>query len=364
MKLKTSYLSPIVAGTLLAVYHTAWSAEGFQVRYNLAGTLGGEMFAPPAQPGWAGGIATTYIDVEKVTGGDGNVLTSRTPGGSVPVPGLPAALSPQYAANTVQVDGTGTFKLLNLGLGYVTTDRYAGGRLAFVLNLPMGKKTQSFRSNGSTPTLNWNPAVPASVQTTVNAGFNRQYQASLTAQAASETGEVTGIGDTELQAGWLYVEDKLRFLAGASLVLPTGKYSSSAGPDIGFGDFYTFRPTVQAAYLVTPDFAVSGKFTLGLNTRNKDNDLRSGNWAGAELATGYKTAVGVIGLHGIHVQQYQDDDNNSWGTSRFRSTNAGVFFTTKIPIVDAALTLQFMKTTDSRNAKHGSFTQLRVAKVF
>jgi hypothetical protein len=76
------------------------------------------------------------------------------------------------------------------------------------------------------------------------------------------------------------------------------------------------------------------------------------------------TPIGVIGLHALRVQQYQDDDNNPIGPSRFRSTNAGAFFTTRLPGLDAVMTLQYIDTTASRYAKHGSFTQLRLIKLF
>lgn len=160
------------------------------------------------------------------------------------------------------------------------------------------------------------------------------------------------------------MNEQLRVLAGASLVLPTGRYDARSGPDIGYGNFYTFRPAVQVGYLPTPDIAFAAKLTLGFNTRNEDNDLRSGNWAGLESAAAYKTRIGAMGLHTVYVQQFQDDSNNPWGASRFRMFNAGGFFTTKVPGIDAALTLQFMKTTDSRNAKAGDFSQVRLIKVF
>jgi hypothetical protein len=103
--------------------------------------------------------------------------------------------------------------------------------------------------------------------------------------------------------------------------------------------------------------------SLGLNSRNRDNQLRSGNWFGLELAAGYMTPIGVVGVHALRVQQYQDDDHNPFGASRFRSTNAGVFFTTRLPVVDAIMTLQYVDATASRNAKHGSLTQLRLIKL-
>lgn len=341
------------------------AGETFQIRYNIAGSLGGEMFAPPDQTGWAGAIAQTRVDMQKITGDDGNPLTMLTPGGTVPLPvPTPSALYPTYGTNAMRANAAITMNQTNLALGYVTEARYGEGRLAFGVNLSYANRKQFIAASGASPALQWSPAIPASVQTVVGDQFHTQYQAGVAQLAADASGEVSGWGDTELMGGWLYTTEKVRLLAGASLVMPTGKYDKSAGPDIGFGNFYTLRPAVQIAYLPTPDFALAGKFTAGLNTRNKDNDLRSGNWLGLEVAAGYKTAIGVIGVHGVRAQQVQDDSNNPWGPSRFRSTNAGLFFTTLIRPISAAVTIQYMKSTDSRNAIHGNIAQIRLIKVF
>lgn len=69
---------------------------------------------------------------------------------------------------------------------------------------------------------------------------------------------------------------------GASLAIPTGRYNASPTPDIGTGNFYTLRAAVRVAYLPTPDIALAAKMTLGLNTKNLDNGLHSGNWMGLE----------------------------------------------------------------------------------
>ncbi len=356
----------LAAGVLTALLASnAMAGESFVVRYNLAGSLGGEVFAPPDASGLAVGAAYTYINNRKVTGDDGNVLTSPVAGGTVSLPApTPAVLYPTYGANLARVDGTGTFKITTLALGYITKDRFGGGRLAFGVVLPYGEKDQNFLVSGATPALTWNPAVPAATQAAVGAQFGAGYQAKLAAQGAAATGKVSGLGDAELQAGWLYVDEKLRVLAGASLVLPTGRYDSGPGPDIGQGNFYTLRPAVQVGYLVTPDLALAGKFTLGLNNTNKDNQLRSGNWASVEGAAAYKTSVGAVGLHSVVVQQYADDVNNPFGASRFRTFSWGAFFTIKVPVIEAALTLQYMTTTSSRNARTADFTQLRLIKLF
>lgn len=342
-----------------------FAAEGFQIRYNIAGSLGGEVFAPPDATGFAAGAAYTFIDIKKVTGGDGKTLTMPVAGGVVPLPApTPPELYPSYDASLATVEGTGTLKLTNLALGFVTRETYGGGRVVVGLNIPYGVKTQSFKISAATPALHWSPAIPPETQAAVAAQFGSGFQAGLEGQAAAETGEVSGLGDVELQAGWLYAQDQWRVLAGASLVAPTGRYSAAAGPDIGHGNFYTFRPAVQVGYLVAPELAVAGKLTLGINTENEDNRLRSGNWASLEGAVGYKTPVGAIGLHTVYVQQIQDDANNVWGASRFRTMNLGAYFTTVVPGIEAVATLQLMKTTESRNAKAGDFSQIRLIKVF
>jgi hypothetical protein len=365
-KMNTWRTIPTKAAFLAAYALTepATASEDFQLRYNLAGSLGGELFAPREQIGWAGGLAATFMEIDQVTGDDGNGLTRLIPGGTVPIPYVPPSLHPQYDASVARIDGTGNMKQLNLALAYVTEERFGDGRLVFLLNLPLARKIQRFGATATPPELRWSHAVSGPVQAAVIPVFANQYQAGLSRQARDASGEVTGVGDAELQAGWLHIRGKLRLLGGASIVLPTGKYSATSGPDVGYGNYYTFRPAVQATYLLTPAVALSGKFTWAANTRNRDNQLRSGNWAGIELAAGYRTPIGVLGVHGLRVQQHQDDSNNPWGSSRLRATNAGLFFTTKLEALNAAITAQYMATTASRSSKHGSFSQLRMIKFF
>jgi hypothetical protein len=350
---------------MVACVGIASAAEGFEPRYNLAGSLGGEMFAPPDKAGWLTGWATTSIKVGRVTGNDGKSLTQPIPGGVVQLPApLPAALNPSFGAGVAAVDGTGTMTRHDFVVAYLSAEEFGGGRLAFGIDIPFARKSQSIAVTARTPSLGWPPNTPGGVQAAVQAQFDAQYQGALHEQSANATGNVNGFGDAELLAGWQYVRDKLRVLAGASLVLPTGKYSADPKPDIGVGNFFTLRPAFQLAYLPTPELAFAAKYSLGLNTRNRDNQLRSGNWMGLETAAGYKTPVGVIGLHAIRFQQYQDDDNNPFGASRARSTSGGAFFTTLVPGINAALTIQYIKTYSSRNVKDATFTQARLIKVF
>lgn len=350
-----------IALPLILLAAQAGAAEGFEPRYNLAGSLGGEIFAPPDQTGWAFGVAATHIHVDRVTSGDGGKLTMAIPGGAVPLPGGPG---PTYRACVAVVPAYGTLDRYDAALAYFTRDRYAGGRFLFVADLPFGRKKQTIAPHADTPALEWDAQAPAALRGAVDGAFAGQFQGALADQGRAMTGDITGIGDVELTAAWQRIGPAWRVLAFTSVVLPTGKYGADPGPDIGTGNFKTLRPGFQIAWLPTPRLAFAAKVSLGLNTRNRDNQLRSGNWAGLETAAGYMTPVGVVGVHAVRVQQYQDDDNNPLGPSRFRSTNAGVFFTTMIPGLGAALTLQSISTRSSRYAKAGSIAQARVIKAF
>ncbi len=353
---------------LCACAGASLAAEDFRVRYNVAGTLGGEIFATQTSSGWVGAIAYTHIDGRKLTGDDGRALSVTTPAGTLTLPApAPAALYPAYDANRVALQTSGRANVAALALGYITEELYGGGQLIFGALLTFAQNTSNVLAIAATPTLNWpQPAQPDdATKTAVQSGFDAGYQAGLSAQAAAESGQVTGIGDIELAAAWMVRHGPWKFRAGGALVLPTGRYSATSRPNIGFGNYYTLRPEVQATYMPSENIALSGKLIMGFNTRNRDNELKSGDWFGLEAAAGYMTPIGPVGLHGVYVRQYQDDENNlSFGSSRLQLRGVGVFFTTKLPLTDAIVTLQHMVTTSSRNARHSNFSQLRVIKRF
>lgn len=354
-------LAAASAGAVLA-------AEDFRVRYNLAGSIGGEIFAPQNSAGWIGALAYTDIDGRKVTGDDGNKLGITTPPGTVPLPApVPEALYPTYDANRVALQTSGHARVAALALAYITEERYGGGQLIFGALLPMAQNTSEVRASATSPTLNWpHPTQPTDTTKALLQGqFAAGYQAQLSDLAAADSGKISGIGDIELAAGWMLKDGPWKVRAGAAWVLPTGTYSATSRPNIGFGNYHTLRPEVQVTYLPSAKIALSGKLIMGFNSRNKDNQLKSGDWAGLEAAAGYMTPIGPVGLHGVHVRQYQDDQNNlMFGSSRLQLTGLGAFVTTRLPVIDTIVTLQYMVTTHSRNARHSNFSQLRLVQQF
>jgi len=340
----------------------AQAAEGFQVRYNLAGTLGAELFAPAQQQGWIGGVVRSDVRIDKVTGPDGGPLLRTVPGGTL---AAPAALQPTYPANVVQVATTGRLTQYNLLLSHLSEQRVAGGQVAIGLNLPYVRhKSQSTQASGPTPALSFQPAVGPGVRAATSQAFGGLYQSQLAALGAAESGQVEGVGDLELLAGWLRRTAPLRLLVGASLVVPTGRFDAAPGPDVSLGNFYTLRPVVQGVWRPSPEVSLGGRLTYGISTRNDDTGVRSGNWLGLEAAIGHVTPVGVLGLHGVLVQQVQDDSGGAWGGNRLRASHLGAFHTARIEVIDASLSVQAMATLDSRNARHGRYLQLRLTRAF
>ena len=221
------------------------------------------------------------------------------------------------------------------------------------------------RCRGRAGTRRWLARrAPDGIQSPVEAQFGKQYQAALRDRARARAAKSAAIGDVEVLAGWQYVTEKVRVLGAVALALPTGKYKDDAKPDIGAGNFYTLRPALQLAYLPTPDLAFAAKISsVSIPATGTTNFAAATGWAW-KLRPDTRPPIGVVGLHAIRLQQYQDDDNNPFGASRIRSTNAGAFFTTLVPGIDAALTIQYIKTFSSRNIKDATFAQVRLIKVF
>lgn len=346
---------------------SATAAEDFRVRYNLGGTLGGEIFGPLPEPGWLGAFTLTRVDGKKITGDNGQDLTTLAPGGTVPLGPGGTPLDPVYPANPLTLKTTVRADVGALAVAYVHDERLARGRLMLSGVVPLVRIATRTLPVAATPALNWPvPGAPdPASRAAVEGGFAQSYPARIQDFASSGNASSSGVGDVELAVNWLHGQGPWKVMAGTALVLPTGKYSAAPGMDPGFGDFYTLRPEARITYQPSERWAFAGKAVWALNSRNRENQLRSGNWYGLEAAAGYMTALGPVGLHAIHIQQYQDDRNNpQFGASRFEMDGVGAFWTTQIPVVNVAVSLQHLVTTRSKNAVHGHFTQLRLVKAF
>lgn len=372
---KTMVRKGLTASALLGlsiVSSMGYAAEGFKVRFPLSGSLGGEMVAP-ITPGVFGSVVVTSIDIDKITGNDGNSMTGVKAGTFAT--GLAPGLGTMHYSGIVNLGFNQKQELYNLYLGYTTPQTYADGHLTFAINIPYAAIDRKAVGTGTSPTLytaggtniNTLGAGPIAVQN----GFNTAYQSGLTALGASASGQVTGLGDVEITGLWSRQTEKTKLALGVTLVAPTGDYdAASTAINVGYGKFYTLRTGAAMAYKAAENLTLGGKVSLAFNSKNTANNWRSGDFYAIDLAAAYRTPIGVVGPHFIHVQQYKDDvgsisiTGGTLGSNRFSSTGAGVFFTTLIPGLNAGLNLSYMKTLESKNSLSGSFIQARLSKVF
>lgn len=372
--LKAAYTAALLA-TLGA---DALAADGWKVRFPLSGTLGGEIVAPIGAGGLYGQVSVTQIELDKLAGPDGNDFQA-TKSGTLPVP--LASINPALGTRGASFSGvvTAGFKQsqtqVNSVIGYLSTEKYNGGQLSVAVNIPYISMTRTVSYSGAAPTLGAiSPALGASgllpaqvngIQAQTQSTFNSQvYPGLLAAASARDSGSPSGIGDMEVTGAWVYSDPVMKVIAGATLALPTAQYDKNSSLNLGYGNFYTLRPGLAVSYNTSDALTLGARTSVALNTRNTDNNVKSGNFYALDMAAAYKTGVGVIGPHLMFVNQFEDDDGGNYGPNRFSATGAGVFYTTKIAAIDAGLNISYMQMFEARNALSGNFFQIRLTKAF
>ena len=375
---------------ILSAASSAWAADGFKLRFPLSGTLGGEIVAPLPSEGWVGSVAYTDINIDKIGGADGNALSLQKPAtfgpltaaqlAAVPAVGpatavqLQAALTGRTASavGTIAVDYKQTVKQANLTFARILDKDVQGGKLAVAINIPYALSLKSDAlMTSTTPTLSTlTPsagALASVAQSVAQSSFSTGYQSAVASQSQAANVDTSGLGDIETSLLWEKSVDQLKIVAGATLALPTGNYSYVEGrlaPNVGYGKYFTFRPGVGVAYTASENVTLGARGSLGFNTQNTENKVRSGDFYVIDLAAAFKTPVGVLGPHMTLMRQYTDDTGGTLGANRVSLNGAGVFAAFPIPAIGAGLNISYMKTTDARNSLSGSFVQARISKLF
>ncbi len=350
-----------LAGTamfILSAATSALAADGFKLRFPISGTLGGEIVAPLPSEGWVGSVAITDVNVDKVVGNDGNPL-------KLPQTGRVVAANPLTEYTSITALGVKQrLTQANMTLARMLSPDVQGGKLALAINIPYALSFDAdLNFSGDTP----QKIIALGGQTAANT-----YQAKLAAAGPANSVNTSGLGDIETSLLWEKTVDKFKIVGGATLALPTGNYSYTEGvmkPNIGYGKYYTFRPGVGVAYNASENVTLGVRGSLGFNTENTTNKVRSGDFYVIDLAAAFKTPVGVFGPHVTMLRQYTDDKKNGQidtllGANRVSITGAGAFATFPIKSIGAGLNLSYMKTIDTRNSLSGSFVQARLSKAF
>lgn len=400
MKTRPLLRATCSAVLFIATASEALAADGFKLRFPLSGTLGGEIVAPLPTEGWFGSVVVSDINVTGVAGNDGNDITVSNPAAFGPLtteqataatdaaiaakPALAGIRTPvinALKAGSASAVGTATVKmnknhqtLSNVLLGRVLSKDVNGGRLVAVVNIPyvLALDTE-IKVSGTTPTLSTlspatgNATVDGAANQVAQGAFSKGYQDKLAATSTDASISKSGIGDIEASLLWEKSMDAIKVVVGATLGMPTGNYKYTAGslaPNIGYGNYYTLRTGAGVAYTASENVTLGARGSLGFNSQNTDNYVRSGNFYAIDLAAAFKTPVGVIGPHMTMLRQYTDDTGGALGGNQVSVTGAGFFYAAPLPALNGGVNISYMKTTDTKNSLVGDFVQIRFSRLF
>lgn len=267
---------PLCAAALAAVCGAQAADNGLQ-RYSPG--VGGSDMTAPLTPGWYFQMPMVAYHAKKLKGGDGKAATSAIPGTS-------------FRART-DIDASTYAQLPRLT--YLDTTKVLGANVGWTAMLPIVKRKANFSGLALLPA-----GVPAGLAATIQGGVD--------ATARAQSGSEFGIGDFEISPIMHWeIGDHQSVVFAPTLVLPTGDYDAKRRLNPGFGNFITFRPSVQYAY-IGDGWDAGGRAVLSFNTRNKDNGYYSGNMLNIDYQLMKFVSEDVrVGLQGYFVRQLNDD---------------------------------------------------------
>lgn len=258
---------------------SAFATENGQLR----GLLGAPSYelTTPQFPGWYGQLWLQHYSADKLRDNDGN-----QPSQSVATPAGPVA---------VAVNGRINANVLVPRITWVTETIVADGRLGFSATLPLVQQRNSIALRATLP-----PGTPPAAEAAV--------AALLAQQSAALSGEQSGVADLDLAGFVDWAGDDGRVVVGASVVAPTGSYKAGRAVNPGAGNYWTVRPLVLLSRVWENGFELGMRATYSINTKNRDTDVRSGQYLHADWSAMYRVNdEWRVGLQGYAVQQFTKD---------------------------------------------------------
>ena len=296
---RVSHAVPL-ACALALMGGVAHAAENGLQRYSPG--VGGSDMTAPLVPGWYVQVPLVAYHAHKIKGNDGKQATSSTPvGAQGPVPAQPDLRS------NVAIDAD-TYALLPR-LTYLSSRRVLGANIGFTAMLPVVNRRANFTASPNFAGTPYASGPAASFQPSVSAGINARVN-------ATQDGDQTGLGDLEVSPllHW-EIGDHQAVTFAPTVVLPTGHYDVSRRVNTGYGNFYTFRPSVQYSF-IGDGWDVGARAVFSFNTRNKDNGYYSGNMFNLDWqAMAFVSEDWRVGLQGYFVRQLSRDTQNLSGFS-------------------------------------------------
>jgi len=241
-------------------------------------------------PGWYFQLPLVQYHASKMKGDDGKVATNATPAPAAGLPGL---------RSTIDAHATNTGLLPRLT--YLGTDQFWGANVGVTAMLPLVRRKATFAAT---------PLYPA----TASAGLQAAVTPGVQAKVSSQNGSEIGLGDAEVSPVLHWeIGDHQAVTFAPTLVIPTGDYKASQRVNPGYGNFFTFRPSVQYAF-IGDGWDVGGRAVLSFNTRNKDDGYLSGSVFNFDYQLMKFVSDDIrLGLQGYFVRQLSADTQNMDG---------------------------------------------------
>jgi len=263
-KIKQKKIAPLVAFALFVGAAPVWAAENNVQRYTAG--LGGSDMTSMLSPGWYGQVALIHYHATRLRNNSGSPYAVPVGGGaSLPVGKFRAEA---YIALP--------------RLSYISNKQFLGANVGFTAMLPVVTRNTSIGGTVS-------PAVNNLLATT-------------------KSGSTTGFGDLEFAPllNWTIGENQTITFA-PTIVVPTGKFDAKRPVNIGFGNYYTFRPSLQYGY-IGDGWDVGMRGVLSFNSSNKDTGYDTGNLFNLDFAAMTFVSEDVrMGVQGYVVKQFTAD---------------------------------------------------------
>lgn len=277
------YRAPLKASALvlaLAAATSAMAAENGNQRYSAG--IGGSDMTTPVVPGLYFQAPMVAYHASKIKGNDGKQLTQNLAGF-----GLPTV----NAAVGIDAD---TYAILPR-LTYISSHRLLGAHVGVTAMLPVVKRKADF-----TLTV---PA-PYSGNPTLVGGLNQR--------ADAMSGSETGVADLEVSPVMHWeIGDHQSVTFAPTVIMPVGGFKADQRVNAGFGDYYTFRPSVQYAF-IGDGWDLGGRAVMSFNTRNKDTGYYSGKIFNFDWQAMTFVSEDIrVGVQGYFVRQLQADTSTS-----------------------------------------------------
>ena len=267
---------PLKASVLVLALSGATGAmalENGNQRYSAG--IGGSDMTTPVVPGLYFQAPMVAYHANKIKGNDGKQLTFLNP------------------VAKVEID-TDTYAVLPR-LTYISSHRLLGAHIGVTAMLPIVKRKADFSL------ITGNTSVDPSL-VAVAAGFSKSK---------------TGISDLEVSPVMHWeIGDHQSVTFAPTIVMPLGDFKAADRVNTGFGDYYTFRPSVQYAF-IGDGWDLGGRAVMSFNTRNKDTGYRTGNVFNFDWQAMTFVSEDIrVGVQGYFVRQLQADTLDSDGTPK------------------------------------------------